>query len=117
MQLRHLRYFVGIVDAGSFSRAAESIHVAQPALSQQIAELERELGVTLFVRSARGVQPTPAGKALYNEAQQILRRTEQLSSVIRAVAPFLAGNILVLLLVSFIPQLSLWLPNLLFGAR
>ena len=84
MQLRHLRYFVGIVDAGSFSRAAESIHVAQPALSQPIAELERELGVTLFVRSARGVQPTPAGKALYNEAQQILRRTEQLSSVIRA---------------------------------
>ena len=84
MQLRHLRYFVGIVDAGSFSRAAESIHVAQPALSQQIAELERELGVTLFVRSARGVQPTPAGKALYNEALQILRRTEQLSSVIRA---------------------------------
>lgn len=84
MRLRHLRYFVGIVDAGSFSRAAESIHVAQPALSQQIADLERELGVTLFVRSARGVQPTPAGKALYNEAVQILRRTEQLSSVIRA---------------------------------
>lgn len=84
MRLRHLRYFVGIVDAGSFSRAAESIHVAQPALSQQMAELERELGVILFVRSARGVQPTPAGRALYHEALQILRRTEQLSAVIRA---------------------------------
>jgi LysR family nitrogen assimilation transcriptional regulator len=44
MQLRHLRYFVKIVEAGSFSRAAATIHVAQPALSQQIAELEEQLG-------------------------------------------------------------------------
>jgi hypothetical protein len=55
LQLRHLRYFVKIVEAGSFSRAAATIHVAQPALSQQIAELEEELGVALLQRHARGI--------------------------------------------------------------
>lgn len=84
MQLRHLRYFVGIVEAGSISRAAEALHVAQPALSLQLGELERKLGVTLFTRSTRGVQPTPAGKALYREAQQILRQTARLSAVIKS---------------------------------
>ncbi|MEI9899681.1 MAG: LysR family transcriptional regulator [Hyphomicrobium sp.] len=59
MQLRHLRYFVKIVEAGSFSRAATTIHVAQPALSQQIAELEERLGVPVLQRHARGVRPTP----------------------------------------------------------
>ena len=61
VQLRQLRYFTGIVDAGSFSRAALTLHVAQPALSQQIAELELDLGVPLLQRSARGTQPTAAG--------------------------------------------------------
>ena len=62
-----------IVEAGSFSRAATMVFVAQPALSQQIAELEDELGVVLLNRSPRGVQPTPAGDALYLEACAILR--------------------------------------------
>ena len=62
MQFRQLRYFVKIVEAGSFSRAATLIHVAQPALSQQIHELEDRLGVTLLRRSARGVTPTAAGE-------------------------------------------------------
>ena len=65
IQLRHLRYFVGIVDAGSLSRAATTLYVAQPALSQQMAELEQALGVALLHRSARGVRPTPAGDVLY----------------------------------------------------
>jgi len=60
MQYRHLHYFVSVVDAGSFSRAASTIHVAQPALSQQIAQLEEQLGVSLLLRSARGVRPTAA---------------------------------------------------------
>jgi len=54
IQLRHLCYFVGIVDAGSLSRAATTLYVAQPALSQQMAELEQELGLPLLHRSARG---------------------------------------------------------------
>ncbi|WP_442894407.1 helix-turn-helix domain-containing protein [Bradyrhizobium sp. AZCC 1708] len=57
LQLRHLRYFVKIVEAGSFSRAAATIHVAQPALSQQIAELEEELGVPGVAAPCAGHKP------------------------------------------------------------
>ena len=71
MKLRQLRYFVTIVDAGSFSRAAQVAHVAQPALSQQIADLEDQLGVSLLQRSARGVNATAAGERLYVEASAI----------------------------------------------
>jgi LysR family nitrogen assimilation transcriptional regulator len=84
LQLRHLRYFVKIVDAGSFSRAATTIHVAQPALSQQIAELEGELGLPLLQRHARGVSPTAAGEVLYREAVVILRQIEQLPGIVRS---------------------------------
>jgi LysR family nitrogen assimilation transcriptional regulator len=84
MQLRHLRYFVKIVEAGSFSRAASTIHVAQPALSQQIAELELKLGTSLLQRSARGVRPTAAGEVLYREASAILRLVEQLPGIVRS---------------------------------
>ncbi len=64
MQFRQLRYFVKIVEAGSFSRAAATIHVAQPALSQQIAELEERMGLSLLQRSARGVRRPPRESAL-----------------------------------------------------
>jgi DNA-binding transcriptional LysR family regulator len=84
MQLRHLRYFVRIVEAGSFSRAAATIHVAQPALSQQIAELEEELGVSLLHRSTRGVRPTAAGETLFREAAAILQQMEQLPGKVSA---------------------------------
>jgi len=84
VQLRHLRYFVSIVEAGSFSRAAATIRVAQPALSQQLAELEREIGVALLVRGARGVRPTAAGDVLYREAVAILGRVGQLRGIVRS---------------------------------
>jgi LysR family transcriptional regulator, nitrogen assimilation regulatory protein len=84
VQLRHLRYFVKIVEARSFSRAAATIHVAQPALSQQIAELETEVGIALLHRSARGVRPTAAGETLYREAISILRQMEQLPGIVRS---------------------------------
>ena len=84
MQYRHLHYFVSVVEAGSFSRAASTIHVAQPALSQQIAQLEEQLGVSLLLRSARGVRPTAAGEVLYREASSILRRLQQLPGIVRS---------------------------------
>jgi LysR family transcriptional regulator, nitrogen assimilation regulatory protein len=84
MQLRHLRYFVTIVEAGSFSRAATLVHVAQPALSQQIAELEQELDLSLLQRSARGVRPTVAGQVLYREAVSILKQMDELPGKVRS---------------------------------
>ncbi|MGY4426074.1 LysR family nitrogen assimilation transcriptional regulator [Bradyrhizobium sp. JR6.1] len=86
MQLRHLRYFTGIVDAGSFCRAAATIHVAQPALSQQMSALEAELGVALLHRSVRGVRPTREGKVFYREATSILQQVDQLRGIIRSTA-------------------------------
>jgi LysR family transcriptional regulator, nitrogen assimilation regulatory protein len=84
MQFRHLRYFVKVVEAGSFSRAAGVIHVAQPALSQQIGELEERLGFTLLERSSRGVRPTAAGEIVFREATEILRQLEQLPGIVRS---------------------------------
>jgi LysR family transcriptional regulator, nitrogen assimilation regulatory protein len=84
MQFRQLRYFVKIVEAGSFSRAASVVHVAQPALSQQVAELEDRLGVILLQRSARGVLPTAAGEILYKEASLLLHQLDQLPSIARS---------------------------------
>jgi LysR family nitrogen assimilation transcriptional regulator len=86
MQYRQLHYFVSVVEAGSFSRAASAIHVAQPALSQQIAQLEEQLGVSLLLRSSRGVRPTAAGDVFYREASSILRRLQQLPGIARSGA-------------------------------
>lgn len=93
MQFRHLRYFVSVVDAGSFSRAAAAIHVAQPALSQQIAELEERLGQTLLKRSSRGVRPTAAGVALYRKASAILRQLERLPELVRSSSGEAQGTV------------------------
>ena len=84
MQFRHLRYFVKVVEAGSFSRAAAEIHVAQPALSHQIGELEERLGIVLLERSSRGVRPTAAGEIVFSEATEILRQLEQLPGIVRS---------------------------------
>ncbi len=86
MQYRHLYYFLRIVEAGSFSQAARTIHVAQPALSQQIAELEASLGVPLLQRSARGVKPTAAGEKLYEDASSIQLKDEYLPGLVRSSA-------------------------------
>lgn len=76
MQLRQLTYLIRIVEEGSFSRASQSLHIAQPALSNQISQLETELGVQLLSRSVRGVTPTPAGTAVARQAQVILRQVD-----------------------------------------
>jgi LysR family transcriptional regulator, nitrogen assimilation regulatory protein len=93
MHFRQLRYFVKIVEAGSFSRAASLIHVAQPALSQQIAELEERMGVNLLQRSARGVRPTAAGEVLYREASSILKQLERLPGIVRSSNGVVQGTV------------------------
>ncbi|AMM32781.1 Nitrogen assimilation regulatory protein Nac [Sinomonas atrocyanea] len=77
MDTRKLEYFVRIVDAGSITRAASALHVAQPALSQQVSALEKDLKQRLLIRSKQGVEPTAAGTALYRHAQTILRLVEE----------------------------------------
>ncbi|QHJ01519.1 LysR family transcriptional regulator [Xylophilus rhododendri] len=78
MDLRKLRYFVAIVDAGSLSKASERLHIAQPSLSQQLAAMEADLGLALLLRNSQGIAPTEAGNTLYRGARQLLRQFDQL---------------------------------------
>ena len=83
MDLRQLRYFAQIVESGSLSKASRCLFVAQPALSQQIAKLEDEVGKPLLQRSTRGVTPTDNGLALYHHARFVLRQLDQALSIAR----------------------------------
>jgi DNA-binding transcriptional LysR family regulator len=77
VELRHLQYFVTVAEERNFRRAASRLHIAAPSLSQQIRALERELDVTLFDRSSRGVASTPAGKVLLGHARVMLARAQR----------------------------------------
>src|SRR5580658_7353122 len=76
MELRHLRYFISVASNLSFSEASRRLHVAQPAISQTILDLEDELGVKLLLRTGRGVELTAAGRAFYAEAQGLMLRAD-----------------------------------------
>jgi LysR family carnitine catabolism transcriptional activator len=93
MDLRQLEYVVGIVDEGSFTRAAAVLHVAQPSLSQGVARLEAELGVPLFHRLGRRVSLTAAGEAFVGPARHVLRDVAVLGASVRAVAGVEAGRL------------------------
>jgi LysR family transcriptional regulator, nitrogen assimilation regulatory protein len=84
MDLRQLKYFVQIAETGNFSRAAEILRIAQPSLSQQIKSLEQELGVSLFVRHARGVTATEQGQQLYEHARRILQEIDDAKGILRS---------------------------------
>ncbi|ADO47978.1 nitrogen assimilation transcriptional regulator NAC [[Enterobacter] lignolyticus] len=93
MNLRRLKYFVKIVDIGSLTQAAEVLHIAQPALSQQVATLEGELDQQLLIRTKRGVTPTEAGKILYTHARTILRQCEQAQLAVNSIGQTLRGQV------------------------
>ncbi|HEX2529996.1 MAG TPA: LysR substrate-binding domain-containing protein [Burkholderiaceae bacterium] len=93
MELRQLRYFVEIVDHGSLSRAARVLHIAQPALTQQIHHLEEELEAKLLHRSAQGVLATDAGKKFYEHAQAILKQVGDAKSAIAQSTGKPAGTV------------------------
>lgn len=86
MELRHLRYFVAIAESLSFTKAAATLHVAQPALSRQMRDLEDELGVRLLERNSRAVCLTPAGETFVNEARAVLSRAEAAVAAVRKTA-------------------------------
>src|SRR5579862_3005999 len=77
MELRHLRYLVGVGEEQHFGRAAERLHIAQPALSRQIQALEEELGFPLFDRLSRGVRLNAAGKLFLTDARRILQDVDE----------------------------------------
>ncbi len=93
MDTRRLHSFVKIVDIGSLTRAAAILHIAQPALSQQVVALETHFGKQLLVRSKRGVVPTDAGRVLYKHAQSILRQVEQIQTDITTTGSSVAGSV------------------------
>ena len=83
MELKELRNFMRVARAGSVSRAADELRLAQPALSRQISKLERELGVSLFSRHGRGVRLSAAGSLLLERAEAIVHLVRQTSDEIR----------------------------------
>jgi DNA-binding transcriptional LysR family regulator len=77
MELRHLRYFVAVARHLNYSEASRRLHVAQPAISQTVLDLEDELGIKLLLRTKRSVQLTAGGTAFLHEAEEILRRADE----------------------------------------
>ncbi|MGH3359111.1 MAG: LysR substrate-binding domain-containing protein, partial [Nocardioidaceae bacterium] len=80
MDIAHLRDFIAVVDSGSLTQAAAAMHVSQPAVSQRMTQLEHELDIRLLERGPRGVEPTRAGRALYRDAQHLVRQFNRLAS-------------------------------------
>src|SRR5581483_9996232 len=95
MDLRQLKYLVALADEGSFTRAAAREHIAQPALSQQIRKLERELGVALVERTTRRVALSAAGRLLVARARSILADLEAARAEIEALRGAFTGRVVV----------------------
>jgi LysR family hca operon transcriptional activator len=86
MELRHLRYFVAVADAGRLRVAAQKLNTSQPSLGRQIRDLEDEVGAQLLTRSARGIELTPAGRAFLEHARTVLSQVEAATEAARRVA-------------------------------
>lgn len=95
MELRQLRYFAAAARRRHFTAAAAALHVAQPALSQQIRGLEREIGVELFDRTGRRVRLTPAGEALLIHAERVLTAVARAETAMAEFAGLLRGRVVV----------------------
>ena len=93
MELRHLRYFVGVAEEQHFGRAAERLRVAQPSLSRQIQDLESEMGFLLFDRLPRGVRLSAAGKLFLSDARRILQDVDEAKRRAERIALGKAGTL------------------------
>jgi LysR family nitrogen assimilation transcriptional regulator len=93
MDLRQLRYFVGVSDAGSLLKASRTLHVAQPALSQHMASLEAELGTVLFERSSRGMALTASGRRFLEHARVVLADVERARNSVQDGEQDFAGEV------------------------
>jgi DNA-binding transcriptional LysR family regulator len=125
MDLRQLRYLVALAEEGSFTRAAERVHIAQPAVSQQIRRLEEEVGMALVERTTRRVTLTDAGELLVLRARRILAELEAAATELQALSGMDAGHVTIGAMHTMGPvDLSLALalfserhPNVLFTVR
>ena len=95
MELRHLRYFVAVADELNFGRAAIRLGISQPPLSQQIRQLEEELGIKLFDRTKRVVKLTDEGQRFFAEAQKILSHVDHFVSLASRVSEGTIGHLAV----------------------
>lgn len=93
MTLQQLTYFLAAANHGSFSAAAESLHMAQPSLSDQVRRLEAELGVSLFVRTGRRLELTEAGHTLLPHAERTLEAAEETMASVREVRTLAGGTV------------------------
>src|SRR3954469_14990124 len=93
MTLQQLQYFLAAVEHGSFSAAAESLHLAQPSLSEQIRRLEAELGSPLFARGGRGLELTEAGRRLRPHAERVLAAADDARSSVREISDLVEGTL------------------------
>jgi len=103
VELRRFRYFVAVAEELHFRRAAERLHLAQPALSQQVKKLESELGVDLFHRTRRGVALTTAGAVFLEEARRVLRLADEAARAAQEAASGAVGRLRVGLLADAVP--------------
>ena len=85
MNFKQLEYFVAVAEAKSISKAARKLHVAQPPISRQIAMLEDELKVCLFLRTNKGVELTEAGRSLYQQSQHMFQNFRMMVDSVRDV--------------------------------
>src|ERR1700756_1011074 len=105
MEFHQLRYVCAIADTGSFSRAAERCHVAQPSLSQQVQKLEEDLGARLFDRLGRAVRLTEAGRAFLPHARSILHQMEAARSGVEDKRTDVRGSVAVGVIPTIAPYL------------
>ena len=111
MDLYVMEYVLAVADTGSFSLAARDCHVGQPALSQQVSKLEKELGVALFARTSRSVVITEAGAEFVRRAREILQRAEALRSEMFRYAGLQKGT-LNLGIITSLQCINLYLRNI-----
>ncbi|MGQ2904875.1 MAG: LysR family transcriptional regulator [Neoaquamicrobium sediminum] len=93
MDIRQLRYFIQVLESGSFSKAAEQLHVAQPSLSQHVRHMEEDLGVKLLHRGPKGVIATEAGERLLLRARNIVAEFAELRDAVRGAASMPRGEV------------------------
>src|ERR687894_1651359 len=93
MTLQQLSYFLAAAERGSFSAAAEALHMAQPSLSEQIRRLEAELGVPLFTRAGRRLELTEAGRMLQPHAERTLAAAEEAVESVKQVRTLTGGTV------------------------